>query len=452
MDWKERISWIDGYAAEIKPYFRVRRDDNLLIKIPNQAYKLNAQGVKLLEHAFSGRSVLEIPPKFPDPEKVASDIYAFFSGLAALMKGNYSEALGHGGIEKVSFSLPYNTLPVLSEIALTYRCNLACRFCYAACGCRRDPSAEELSAADLVRLLRIIAAEAQVPSVSFTGGEPCLRPELPELAAEAKKLGMWTNLITNGTLVTPELARRLKEAGLDSAQVSLEAGTAELHDMITDRPGAFEACLAGARNLLAAGVRTHTNTTVSALNRAALAPLLDRVKELGTGKFSMNMLMPVGSADGNMAETFISYSEIGEAVKEAARLAEERGLEFMWYSPTPMCVFNPVPLGLGNKGCAACDGLLSSAPNGDLLPCSSYPEPLGNLLEYEGRFRDLWEAERPAWFRRKGFAHGLCGGCADLPLCNGGCPLYWAKAGHAELEKAAPAYIEGGRDAAVPAA
>jgi radical SAM protein with 4Fe4S-binding SPASM domain len=117
-----------------------------------------------------------------------------------------------------------------------------------------------------------------------------------------------------------------------------------------------------------------------------------------------------------------------------------------------MCVFNPVPLGLGNKGCAACDGLLSSAPNGDLLPCSSYPEPLGNLLAYEGRFRELWDSERPAWFRRKGFAHDLCGGCADLPVCNGGCPLYWAKAGHSELEKAAPAYIEGGRDAAVPAA
>lgn len=452
MDWRERLSWIDGYAAEIRPYFRVRRDDLLLIKIPNQAYKVNAQGLKLLEHVFAGRSVLEIPPKFPDEEKVASDIYDFFGGLVSLMKGRYNEALGHGGIEKVPFALPYNKLPVLSEIALTYRCNLACRFCYAACGCRKDPSAEELPAADLVRILRVIALEAQVPSVSFTGGEPCLRPELPELVAEAKKLGMWTNLITNGTLVTPELARRLKDAGLDSAQVSLEAGTAELHDKITAVPGAFGKCAAGVRNLRAAGVHTHTNTTVSALNKDALEPLLDAVKALGPDKFSMNMLMPVGSAGGNMRETFISYSEIGAAVATAARLAEERGLEFMWYSPTPMCVFNPVPLGLGNKGCAACDGLLSAAPNGDLLPCSSYPEPLGNLLEYEGRFRALWDAERPAWFRRKGFAHGLCGGCADLPLCNGGCPLYWAKAGHAELEKAAPAYIEGGRDAAVPAA
>ncbi len=452
MDWREKLAWIDGYAAQVKPYLRVRRADCLLIKIPNQTYKLNEQGIKLLEHVFTGGSVLDLPPKFPDPERVAADIYEFFSGLCLLMKGHYNEALPCVGIEKTAFSLPYNALPVLSEIALTYRCNLACRFCYAACGCRKDPSAGERPASDIKRLLKIISEDAQVPSVSFTGGEPCLRPELPDLVAEAKRLGLWANLITNGTLVAPELAARLKEAGLDSAQVSIEAGTAELHDSITDRPGSLAAAIAGVRNLKAAGVRVHTNTTISALNKDALEPLLDLVKELGTKKFSMNMLMPVGSADSNLKETFISYSEIGSVVRTAARLAAERGLEFMWYSPTPMCIFNPVPLGLGNKGCAACDGLLSVSPNGDLLPCSSYPEPLGNLLEYEGNFRELWDSRRPAWFRRKGFAHKLCGDCADLPVCNGGCPLYWEKAGYAELEGAAPAFIQGGRDAAAAAA
>lgn len=452
MDWKEKLGWIDGYAAEVKPYLRVRRADSLLIKVPNQAYKLNAQGLKLLEYVFSGGSVLDIPPKYPDAEKVAADIYEFFTGLTALMKGGYNEALAWGGIEKTPFALPFNSLPVLSEIALTYRCNLACRFCYAACGCRKDPSADELPAADIKRLLKIIAREAQAQSVSFTGGEPCLRPELPELVAEAKRLDLWANLITNGTLVTEELARALKAAGLDSAQVSLEGGTAGLHDAITARPGSFTDAVAGIKNLKAAGIRVHTNTTVSALNKKSLAPLLDLVRELGTGKFSMNMLMPVGSADSNLAETFISYTEMGGVVKEVLALAAARGLEFMWYSPTPMCVFNPVPHGLGNKGCAACDGLLSAAPNGDLLPCSSYPEPLGNLLAHEGRFGGLWNAERPAWFRRKAFASELCVKCADLPLCNGGCPLYWQRVGCAELEKSAPAYIEGGKNAAVPAA
>ena len=72
-----------------------------------------------------------------------------------------------------------------------------------------------------------------MPSVSFTGGEPTLRPELPELVRFAKQLGMRVNLITNGTLMTEELATRLAEAGLDSAQVSLEGVTAQTHEKIT---------------------------------------------------------------------------------------------------------------------------------------------------------------------------------------------------------------------------
>jgi len=120
-----------------------------------------------------------------------------------------------------------------------------------------------------------------------------------------------------------------------------------------------------------------------------------------------------------------------------AETADKLGLEFMWYSPTPICIFNPITRGLGNKGCAACDGLLSVAPDGSVLPCSSYPEPVGNILSEKGKFTALWNRERPAWFRSKGFAHKTCTACAHLAVCNGGCPLYWAKTGYAELEAAA---------------
>ncbi|OGS58802.1 MAG: hypothetical protein A3J79_05995, partial [Elusimicrobia bacterium RIFOXYB2_FULL_62_6] len=335
--------------------------------------------------------------------------------------------------ERTPFVLPYNTLPVLSEIAVTYRCNLSCRFCYAACGCRKDEQHPDLPAESLREILDIIKEEAEVPSVSFTGGEPLLRPDLPELVAHAKSLGMWTNLITNGTLLTPETVAALKAAGLDSAQVSVEAGTAELHDAIVRKEGALALAVGGIKELVKAGIRTHTNTTVSALNKGALPGIVALVKELGLGKFSMNMLMPVGSAGTNFEETFISYSEIGALVEDVKAKAEAAGLEFMWYSPTPMCIFNPVPRGLGNKGCAACDGLLSVAPNGDILPCSSYPKPMGNMLEHKGAFRELWRSGPFAFFQEKKFAHQVCRDCGDLPVCNGGCPLYWEKAGYKEL-------------------
>jgi radical SAM protein with 4Fe4S-binding SPASM domain len=435
-DWEKRTEWIDGYVARIKPYVRVRRADSLLIKIPNQAYKLNPQGLKVLEYLIGGGTTAALLAGYEDKEKVSLDLYHFFRDLTALLKGCYNEKEDRRAVEKVPFTLPYNALPVLSELAVTYRCNLACKFCYAGCGCKKDEAHPDLPAARLREALDIISREAQVPSVSFTGGEPLLRPELPELVAHAKGLGMWANLITNGTLLSPGAVAALKAAGLDSAQVSLEGGTAREHDAIVQRPGAFDAAVAGIKNLASAGVRVHTNTTVSALNKSSLAGIVSLVKALSLGKFSMNMLMPVGSAGDNLTETFISYTEIGPVIEAVRDMAERAGLEFMWYSPTPMCVFNPVAKGMGNKGCAACDGLLSLAPNGDILPCSSYPKPMGNIFAHKGAFRKLWESGPFKFFQAKGFAHETCKQCEDLAVCNGGCPLYWEKAGYKELLKA----------------
>jgi radical SAM protein with 4Fe4S-binding SPASM domain len=434
-DWEKRTEWIDGYVARIKPYVRVRRADSLLIKIPNQAHKLNPQGLKLLEYLMEGGRTVDILAAYEDKERVSLDMYHFFRDLTALLKGCYNEREERLAVEKIPFSLPYNLLPVLSEIAVTYRCNLSCGFCYAACGCKKDEAHPELPVARLKEALDIINKEAGVPSVSFTGGEPLLRPELPELVAYAKSLGMWANLITNGTLLTPENVSKLKDAGLDSAQVSIEGGSAERHDRIVRRPGAFDAAVSGIRNLMKAGLRVHTNTTVSALNKESLPEIVELAKSLDLGKFSVNMLMPVGSAGANLEETFISYTEIGPVIERVQESAKRAGLEFMWYSPTPMCIFNPVSKGLGNKGCAACDGLLSLAPNGDILPCSSYPAPMGNILEHKGAFRALWESGPFKFFQKKGFAHEICGKCEDLAVCNGGCPLYWEKAGYKELLK-----------------
>ena len=435
------MDWIDGYAARIKPYVRVREADSLLIKIPNQTHKLNPQGVKILKFLFEGGSAVSVVEKYPGAqrERVSLDMYYFFRDLMALLKGCYKEREERKAVETKEFALGHNSLPVLSEIALTYRCNLACRFCYAACGCRKDEQHPDLPAEDLKRILNIIKEEAEVPSVSFTGGEPLLRPEIPELVAHAKGLGMWANLITNGTLATEETVKKLAGAGLDSSQVSIEAGHALEHDKIAGCPGAFERTLKGIENIMKAGIRVHTNTTVSALNKDRLEGILDLVKSIGLKKFSMNLLMPVGSAGKNYDETFVSYSEAGPLVERVKDMAVKRGLEFMWYSPTPICIFNPITSGLGNKGCAACDGLLSVAPNGDVLPCSSYPKPMGNLLRESGNFKKLWAREDFAWFRDKKFAHEKCRACQYLAVCNGGCPLYWEKTGYAELLEAASA-------------
>jgi radical SAM protein with 4Fe4S-binding SPASM domain len=129
----------------------------------------------------------------------------------------------------------------------------------------------------------------------------------------------------------------------------------------------------------------------------------------------------------------VSYRDAGPLVRAARQAAREAGIEFLWYSPTPMCLFNPIAEGLGNKSCAACDGLLSVSPAGDVLPCSSYPEAVGNLLRQP--FRDVWNSARAAFFRRKEYAPEECAGCEDFGPCAGACPLYWAAMGTAELQR-----------------
>jgi radical SAM protein with 4Fe4S-binding SPASM domain len=429
----EHIGWVDEYVKQIRPYIFVRETDCLLIKIPNEAYRLNSMGIRILKHLNKGGRVHAIVNQYEDSEKVARDIHHFFCDLKLILKGCYHERGEYMGIEKVAFGLRFSVLPVLSEVAITYRCNLSCRFCYAGCGCRKAERSSEMSSREVRTILNRIRNEAEVPSVSFTGGEPMLRKDIIPLIRHAKTLSMWTNLITNGTLIDEKQAETLKGAGLDSAQVSLEAGTPDLHDKIVRHAGAFRKTMSGILALRKAGIRVHTNTTVCGLNRDHLTGVLDAVQKMGLTKLSMNLLMPAGSSLNDLNSLIVRYSEIGPIVLDTRDKAMSMGLEFMWYSPTPICLFNPVIHGLGNKGCAACDGLLSVAPNGDILPCSSYPEPVGNLLRDQRHFTELWANPSVRYFQEKHFAHDLCRRCEHLAVCQGGCPLYWRHVGYQEI-------------------
>jgi radical SAM protein with 4Fe4S-binding SPASM domain len=154
-------------------------------------------------------------------------------------------------------------------------------------------------------------------------------------------------------------------------------------------------------------------------------------KSLGIDRFSLNMIIPAGRGlDKDLA---VKYSEIQEIVLKIKTEAEAEGIRFMWYSPTPMCLFNPVSHQMGNKGCSACEGLLSVDPYGRLLPCSSWKEPLGNLLD-QG-FQSLWFGERGKFLRGKRSAHPECMECEHFAVCHGACPLYFKVHGHSELDE-----------------
>ena len=103
------IDWVDDYVKNVAPYIYVREEDHLLIKIPNEAYKLNTIGVSILKRMLKGERARDIVNAYPDRERVAGDIHVFFSDLRALLKGCYHEMDERRAVVKVPFTLGFNT-------------------------------------------------------------------------------------------------------------------------------------------------------------------------------------------------------------------------------------------------------------------------------------------------------------------------------------------------------
>lgn len=430
-DRADAFDWVDDYFAHVRPLFEVRQADSLLIVMPNRAVKLNRSGLRTLQWLKQGGGIDDFLAKLGPQSQRRQELFVFLCDFRSLLTGCLGEGQRRRAVESAPHPEPFNALPVLSEVAVTYRCNLRCQFCYAACGCQRTAATSpEVSTRHLRRVLKAIRHEAQVPSVSLTGGEPLLRTDIEELVAAAVNLGLRVNLITNGTLLAAQdRAQRLRTAGLSSAQVSLEGPTAAVHDGLTCIPGSFARTIEGLQALARVGVHVHTNTTVNAANAPHLPALVRLVAGLGMKRLSMNLVIPAGQA-ANL-DLQVAYRDVWSVIAPARDEARAAGVEFMWYSPTPMCILNPLAEGLGNKSCAACDGLLSVAPNGDVLPCSSYAQPVGNLLRQP--FAAVWGSAAAVFFRRKAYAPTECSGCREFTACAGACPLYWSAMGTGEL-------------------
>lgn len=427
----EKLSWIDEFVKNVRPYIFVRTEDNILIKRPNQATKINSTGAHILKYLLDGGSINQLLKK--TGEDKAEEIELFMLAVKFYLEGSLDEFSLNPAVGSSQFKLGFSKYPILSEFALTYKCNLKCRFCYAGCNCTTNPisSNAELSLEDCYKVIDTIYQDAKVPSISFTGGEPTLRKkELLGSIFYAHQLGMRVNLITNGTLIDEEYGKLLLKAKLDTVQISIEGTTAETHDAIVGMKGAFEKSLNAIKVFQDLGIHVHTNTTLNKLNVEECLLMPQFVKKLKLDRFSMNLIIPTGSSVVNN-ELVITYSEVGNIIEQVQSNSNLNNIDFMWYSPVPMCMFNSILQGLGNKGCAACDGLISVAPNGDVLPCASYDQSVGNIIHQP--FKTVWDGVASSFFREKQFAHEICKTCDQLALCNGGCPLYWRNQGYEEL-------------------
>ena len=159
---------------------------------------------------------------------------------------------------------------------VTRRCNLKCVHCYAHA---KNTSFDNEMSTDQGKQLIDDLAEFGSPVILFSGGEPLVRKDLPQLAAYAVEKGMRAVISTNGTLITPETARNLKKIGLSYIGISLD-GMEEVNDRFRGVSGAFQSALEGIKNSQAAGIKVGLRFTINKFNVNEIPKIFQLLEEM----------------------------------------------------------------------------------------------------------------------------------------------------------------------------
>jgi radical SAM protein with 4Fe4S-binding SPASM domain len=305
--------------------------------------------------------------------------------------------------------------PYRMDLAITYRCNNDCAHCYNA----RPRNYPELSTTDWFNILDILW-EIGIPHVVFTGGEPTLRKDLPELIAHAEQNGQITGINTNGRRLSDQTyVNTLVNAGLDHVQITIESHESSIHDVMVNTQGAWKQTFAGIRNVLDTPLYVMTNTTMLKNNSPTLADTLEFLAEIGVPTIGLNAL--IYSGHGLTVNTGLSETDLSALLLIARDITNKHQQRLIWYTPTQYCNFDPMQLELGVKGCTAALYNMCIEPNGEVIPCQSYYQALGNILTTP--WNNIWNHDISTTLRERKNIPEKCSTCSLVTECGGGCPL-----------------------------
>ncbi len=208
---------------------------------------------------------------------------------------------------------------------MTRTCNLRCLHCYA--GSDDQVAPDELTTREAMRFIDGLA-EFRVPVILFSGGEPLIRKDFFNLAEYAGKLGIRVTLSTNGTLITPEVARDIKKLGISYVGVSLD-GIGSNNDRFRGRKGAFDEALAGIRACRSTGQRVGLRFTINRHNYDQLPEIFKLIEEEDIPRVCFYHLVYSGRGS-KMRDEDITHAETRQAmdlIMEKTREFHRRGLD-----------------------------------------------------------------------------------------------------------------------------
>ncbi|MDI6812007.1 MAG: putative heme d1 biosynthesis radical SAM protein NirJ2 [Desulfitobacteriaceae bacterium] len=297
----------------------------------------------------------------------------------------------------------------------TNACNMYCDHCYRDAGCKAE---EELNTAQAKDLLEGIA-RAGFKIMIFSGGEPLLRPDIVELVAYAKALGLRPVFGTNGTLLTLELAQKLKAAGAMGMGISLDSLDQQKHDTFRHYPGAWEEAVRGMRNCREVGLPFQIHTTVMDWNAHELEAITDFAVAEGAVAHHFFFLVPTGRAVSIEEESLRA-----EAYEEVlTRIMKKQQTVDIELKPTCAPQFMRIAKQMGmdvrfGRGCLAGTHYCIIGPKGIVQPCAYLNIPLGDVRITP--FDKIWRDHEVFQTLRTLEYTGGCGSCEFKRIC-GGC-------------------------------
>ncbi|MEW5723574.1 MAG: heme b synthase [Thermodesulfobacteriota bacterium] len=320
--------------------------------------------------------------------------------------------------------------PRLVAWEVTRACNLACVHCRAAA--IGDPDPNQLTTEEGLHLIDQIAALSRGIILILTGGEPLLRPDVFDLAAHGTAAGLRVVMAPNGTLITPALARRMKESGLQRISVSIDGAAAHEHDMFRGVDGAFAGLMAGLHHAREAGLEFQVNTTVTRRNLPRLEAIQDLVVELGAAAHHIFLLVPTGRGRALTGEVITAreYEDVlnwfydrrdkvnlqlkatcaphyHRILRQRAR-AEGRRVDLATFG-----------LDAVSRGCLGGQGFAFVSHTGQVQPCGYLELDCGQVREKN--FGEIYRASSIFQdLRDKSRYKGKCGACEFWNVC-GGC-------------------------------
>ena len=324
---------------------------------------------------------------------------------------------------------------------ITRRCNLRCVHCRSSSQLEVEGH-PDFSLDEAKRVLDDIHSYAS-PVVVLSGGEPLLRPDVFDIARYGTALGLRMCLATNGSLVTADTCRQITESGIRMVSLSLDGSTAAVHDDFRNQPGAFDGVMNAIRLFNAHNIDFLVNSSFTKRNQDEAPKIHQLVKSLGATAWYLFMIVPTGRGEEIMAELIPPdeyeamlnwhydmekeedellvrptcapqyYRVVLQRAKEEGEKFKRRTLKFSTG---------------GSKGCLAGQLICMIDVDGNVLPCSYFPLPAGNIRTQS--FREIWE-QSPLFLEMRDFAgyKDHCGRCEYLNVCGGCRARAWAVTG-----------------------